>query len=318
MKHLWLALLVAGSASAATPDPVKLGDWLYTPVFEGISRTDTGRWARTAEYGTMAVQAYITTGGGKSATIIVSTTMTNTGGSPAPSFHGDEVLRFVASTGGPVQVPTPLGRYTKIRVEQAGASATSGATVWVASLLSQMAPSVTVIEIIGNITTVATMEQGQVSATLIGVEADVIMPVAPRPSATWTTVNGQGPATSATVFPAGGHQVPFSMSDTGNLAATETATPYLVTVGDGGGATVSIAAGTLYLVIELNRAASATNYVHISPDSMTSAANGSGAWLDQAAPYIAEPLSSAARTYYLAVPAGTAGSLRVHVRTGAR
>lgn len=147
--------------------------------------------------------------------------------------------------------------------------------------------------------------------------ASAIMPVAPVPSATWTTVNGQGPATSATVFPASGHQVPFSVSDTGRVARSESTTAFFAAVATG--VTISIDSTAVYVVVSLGRRQTATDYAWVSTEGMPTVSAYPTPpdydWIDQGKSYVMDPILMTGKSLYI-VPGF--GGVEVIVRQGLR
>ena len=103
----------------------------FPTLFASVSRTNTGAWQATLGLDVVIVDVRIDVGGGKSATLIVSTSGTTTG-SPIGTVawpHGQALLTIVQS--GRYEV-RGLSTWTKIRID-----ATNGATVTVGATYRQ-------------------------------------------------------------------------------------------------------------------------------------------------------------------------------------
>lgn len=117
----------------------------------------------------------------------------------------------------------------------------------------------------------------------------------------WVTFSNTLPGTAANV-PSFTSSSPYA-----NTVGSDTCTPYAVSIGNSGGATLSIASDTVEFEIDLDRSLSATLWLGYSPDNMTAAANKSGLWFDQGKPIIVTGLDLTkvgGMTVYLAVVPG--------------
>lgn len=234
MKRMLVGLLLlAGSAHAIGETPVRLADGLVINAYEAVSRTSTGKWYDVTAYASGALSFQYIADGGKSATLYVDYSFTNTGGAPIPSYRGEFVgMTLSASTASPVSLPTPLPRFIKFRLDQTGPSAASCATVWVSCVMRQTEASTSVMQISG-------------AATVNSSEAS---PLTVQPKATSTWLIAASVATSGSLY-----TIP--------TGTTATSSGYIVSVG---GTAVNLWAGlpaTVTHIVVVNQSTSTSIFL---------------------------------------------------------
>ena len=137
-RTIGLALILAGLARIAIAEepaavPGSAAYQFFPATYASVSRTHTGAWRPTLGYPTLILHVDIREGGGKSASIYVSTSATLTG-QPSNGTHGATLLQesgLAAITSSGVYIIRGCAAWTKIRIE-----ATNGATVSVGAVFT--------------------------------------------------------------------------------------------------------------------------------------------------------------------------------------
>ena len=137
-RRIGLALILAGLARIVMAEepaavPGSAAYQYFPATYANVSRTHTGQWRPTLGYPTVILTVDIRVGGGKSASLYVSTSGTMTG-QPSNGTHGATLLQesgLEAITSSGVYIVRGLSAWTKIRIE-----ATNGATVSVGAVFT--------------------------------------------------------------------------------------------------------------------------------------------------------------------------------------